>query len=125
MNKIYLQEKRNAGAYEPFIALKIKKKNAVTGASSNIYCSALTRRCLWRLSVKVVRLWGRDMRNNRDEVPLLELAKTNIKDELDEVLLLDNPRILFGEWIPMGANQIFALNDRLGSSERVQVRAQI
>eukprot|EP00873_Tetraselmis_striata_P017378 jgi/Tetstr1/437642/TSEL_026309.t1 len=70
---------------------------------------------------QVARMWGRDMSSNREQVPLLELAKTNIKDELDEVLLLDSPRILFGEWIPMGANQIFALNDRLGSSERVQV----
>jgi len=69
---------------------------------------------------QVARMWGRDMSSNREQVPLLELAKTNIKDELDEVLLLDSPRILFGEWIPMGANQIFALNDRLGSSERVQ-----
>ena len=39
-----------------------------------------------------------------------------IKDELDENLRLNDVRLVIGEWIPMGANQIVALNDKLGSS---------
>ena len=50
----------------------------------------------------------------------LKNAVSNIKDELDENLTLDDVHLMIGEWIPMGANQIVALNDKLGSSERVQ-----
>lgn len=34
--------------------------------------------------------------------------------------MLGHVTILIGEWIPFGANQIVALNDKLGSLERVQ-----
>jgi hypothetical protein len=44
----------------------------------------------------------------------------NIRDELEELVHLKNPKVLMGEWIPFGENQILALNDKLGSAERVQ-----
>ena len=70
---------------------------------------------------KLFRRSGRETTDNAGLVGILESAKTNIKDELNEVVNLDELKVFFGEWIPMGANQIVALNDRLGSSERVQV----
>lgn len=35
-------------------------------------------------------------------------------------LLFVAVHLLVGEWIPFGANQIVALNDKLGSTERVK-----
>lgn len=45
---------------------------------------------------------------------------TNIRDELSEVITLSEVSVMIGEWIPFGANQIVALNDKLGATERVQ-----
>ena len=45
---------------------------------------------------------------------------SNIRDELDETITLNEVTILVGEWIPFGSNQVVALNDRLGSGERCQ-----
>ena len=45
---------------------------------------------------------------------------SNIKDELDEAILLTGITLLIGELIPFGSNQVVALNDRLGSGERCQ-----
>jgi len=67
-----------------------------------------------------VRKWGRESKRNTDRTGALVNAVSNIKDELDENLTLNDVRLVIGEWIPMGANQIVALNDKLGSSERVQ-----
>ena len=50
----------------------------------------------------------------------LENFTSNIKDELSENILLDDVFLVVCEWVPMGGNQIVALNDKLGSSERVQ-----
>ncbi len=44
---------------------------------------------------------------------------SNIRDELEEVISLAHVHLMVGEWIPFGANQIVALNDKLGASERV------
>ena len=41
-----------------------------------------------------------------------------IRDELDEAILLGGVRLMVGEWIPMGLNQIVYLNDKLGTSEQ-------
>lgn len=38
----------------------------------------------------------------------------NIRDELSEAIVLSDVMTLVGEWIPFGANQIVALNERLG-----------
>uniref|UniRef100_K3W8I8 Uncharacterized protein n=1 Tax=Globisporangium ultimum (strain ATCC 200006 / CBS 805.95 / DAOM BR144) TaxID=431595 RepID=K3W8I8_GLOUD len=43
-----------------------------------------------------------------------------IKDELSFAIVLSNVRVMVGEWIPFGSNQIVSLNDRLGSLERCQ-----
>lgn len=43
-----------------------------------------------------------------------------IKDELSFAIVLSNVRVMVGEWIPFGPNQIVSLNDRLGSLERCQ-----
>lgn len=67
-----------------------------------------------------VRRWGRANKQNTDQAVALVNAVSTIKDELDENLTLNDVRLVIGEWIPMGANQIVALNDKLGSSERVQ-----
>jgi len=41
-------------------------------------------------------------------------------DDLDETLVLSEVSVLVGEWVPFGSNQIVALNDKLGATERVQ-----
>lgn len=43
-----------------------------------------------------------------------------IKDELSFAIVLSHVRVMVGEWIPFGPNQIVSLNDRLGSLERCQ-----
>ena len=45
---------------------------------------------------------------------------TNIRDELSVEVELDTVRALVAEWIPFGANQIVALNERLGAMDRCQ-----
>jgi len=50
----------------------------------------------------------------------LDNFASDIKDELNENILLDDVYLIVCEWVPMGGNQIVALNDKLGSSERVQ-----
>ena len=45
---------------------------------------------------------------------------SEIKDELDENIILRQVNVIVGEWIPFGANQIVALNDKLGSADRCQ-----
>ena len=68
---------------------------------------------------KSLRKWGRDCTSNKSETSALNKATGTIRDELDEILTLDGLRLLVGEWIPMGANQVLSLNDKLGSTERV------
>ncbi|XRA97769.1 WD repeat-containing protein 35 [Pycnococcus provasolii] len=69
---------------------------------------------------KVLRRWGRPVSDNSHQTSQLENAESNIKDELDETLTLNNVHLVMAEWIPMGANQIVSLNDKLGSLDRVQ-----
>lgn len=63
---------------------------------------------------------GRETTDNSDRCYMLKDAQSNIKDELDENLTLNECVLMIGEWVPMGTNQIVALNEKLGSSERVQ-----
>ncbi|MCK5686855.1 hypothetical protein KAJ27_22140 [bacterium] len=44
----------------------------------------------------------------------------NIKDTLDELIILSDVKVMIGEWIPFGANHIVLLNTKLGSAERVK-----
>ena len=46
---------------------------------------------------------------------------SNLGDNLEEVLSLNDVTVIIGEWIPFGMNLIRELNDKLGSTERVQV----
>lgn len=46
------------------------------------------------------------------------LGGSTIADELEEEIVLSGVRVLLGEWIPFGANQLESLNSRLGSAER-------
>jgi WD repeat-containing protein 35 len=45
---------------------------------------------------------------------------SDIRDELDEAIVLGRVMVMVGEWIPFGANQIVALNERLGALDRCQ-----
>ncbi|KAG1703876.1 hypothetical protein DVH05_006883 [Phytophthora capsici] len=50
-----------------------------------------------------------------------EKAGSSIQDaDLSFAIVLENVRLMVGEWIPFGPNQIVLLNDRLGSLERCQ-----
>ena len=66
-----------------------------------------------------MRKWGRGCLSNRDKTDALAKASSTIKDDLDEQLSFDQLRIVVGEWVPMGANQLLSLNDKLGSTEHV------
>ena len=45
---------------------------------------------------------------------------SGLNDELDENIILCELNVMVGEWIPFGANQIVALNEKLGSTDRCQ-----
>lgn len=57
---------------------------------------------------------------NADRASEAAQGASNIKDDLDEAILISGVTLLIGEWIPFGSNQVVALNDRLGSGERCQ-----
>ena len=47
-------------------------------------------------------------------------GESQLKDELDAQIVLKNLQVLVGEWIPFGANQIVAVNEKLGTADRCQ-----
>ena len=47
-------------------------------------------------------------------------GESDIKDELSEAITLQNVICCVGEWIPFGSNQIVALCEKLGASDRCQ-----
>jgi WD repeat-containing protein 35 len=51
---------------------------------------------------------------------LVAQQASNIKDELNEVIVLKDVRLLIGEYIPFGVNHIVAFNTKLGSFMRVK-----
>mmetsp|Transcript_10575 Transcript_10575/g.20032 ORF Transcript_10575/g.20032 Transcript_10575/m.20032 type:complete len:956 (+) Transcript_10575:34-2901(+) len=63
---------------------------------------------------------GFEKANNADKALMCAGGQSNVKDELEELITLDNVHVLVCEWVPFGSNQIFALNDKLGSSEKMQ-----
>jgi len=65
-----------------------------------------------------MRRWGPVCSSNAHKTSALLKATGTIRDELDECLSMDRLRLLVGEWVPMGANQVLSLNDKLGSSDR-------
>lgn len=58
--------------------------------------------------------------SNAHRAGLCRQGVNDIKDELSFAIVLANVRVMVGEWIPFGPNQIVTLNDRLGSLERCQ-----
>jgi len=67
-----------------------------------------------------LRHGGREASSNADKAHMSAAGETNIRDELSEVLTLNDVNIMVGEFIPFGANHILSLNMKLGSTERVQ-----
>jgi len=67
-----------------------------------------------------LRHGGREANSNADKAHMSAAGETNIRDELSEVLTLNDVNIMVGEFIPFGANHILSLNMKLGSTERVQ-----
>jgi WD repeat-containing protein 35 len=45
---------------------------------------------------------------------------SNIKDDLDELIILSNVKVLITEWIPFGTNHIASMSLKLGASERIK-----
>lgn len=67
-----------------------------------------------------LRHGGRPTLSNAHRAHECGSTTANIRDELDEVITLNSVSIIVAEYIPFGANNIVALNDSLGSTERVQ-----
>jgi len=67
-----------------------------------------------------LRHGGREANSNADKAHMSAQGESNIRDELSEVLTLNDVNIMVGEFIPFGANHILSLNQKLGSTERVQ-----
>ncbi|TMW59514.1 hypothetical protein Poli38472_004583 [Pythium oligandrum] len=58
--------------------------------------------------------------SNAPQVAKCKEGVSGIKDKLSFAVVLSNVRVMVGEWIPFGRNQIVTLNDILGSLERCQ-----
>lgn len=67
----------------------------------------------------LLRTGGRQTTSNRNRAHEAGEGGHGIQDELEETIVLSEVSILVGEWVPFGSNQIVALNDKLGSTERV------
>lgn len=67
-----------------------------------------------------LRFGGRPTLSNAHRAAECAVSASNVRDELDEVISLNNVSIIISEFIPFGANQIVQLNSNLGSMERVQ-----
>jgi len=68
----------------------------------------------------LLRQGGRKTTSNKNRAHESGEGGHGIADELDETLVLSEVSVLVGEWVPFGSNQIVSLNDKLGSTERVQ-----
>eukprot|EP01047_Picozoa_sp_COSAG01_P052892 COSAG01_NODE_5609_length_4148_cov_12.547296_1_plen_762_part_00 len=67
---------------------------------------------------QLLRKRGREATSNAHRAGESAEGTTTIADELDEVIVLKHVNLLVGEWVPQGANQIVALNERLGAFDR-------
>ena len=67
-----------------------------------------------------LRGFGPDTKDNTSRSHESAAGASGIKDELDENIILKQLNIIVAEWIPFGANQIVALNEKLGSTDRCQ-----
>jgi hypothetical protein len=60
------------------------------------------------------------MTDNQNRAHESAAGESDLKDELSEAITLSNVVAMVGEWIPFGSNQIVALNEKLGASDRCQ-----
>ena len=67
-----------------------------------------------------LRGFGPDTKDNSGRAHESAAGASGVKDELDENIILRHLDIIVGEWIPFGANQIVALNEKLGAADRCQ-----
>ena len=89
------------------------RRSTVTETEDVSYVSsAYTPQCL--------RHGGRPTLSNAHRAHECNTGESNIADELDEVVTLNSVSCMVAEYIPTGANQVVALNENLGSTERVQ-----
>ena len=89
------------------------RRSTVTETEDVSYVSsAYTPQCL--------RQGGRPTLSNAHRAHECNTGESNIADELDEVVTLNSVSCMVAEYIPTGANQVVALNENLGSTERVQ-----
>ncbi|EKX33180.1 hypothetical protein GUITHDRAFT_148120 [Guillardia theta CCMP2712] len=63
---------------------------------------------------------GKAMTDNSHRANECAAGYDNIRDELTETIHLSYVTVIVGEWVPYGANNIVALNERLGILERCQ-----
>ena len=90
-----------------------KRRSTVTETEDVSYVSsAYIPQCL--------RHGGRPTLSNAHRAHECNTGESNLKDELDEVITLNSVSCIVAEFIPTGANQIVALNNNIGSTERVQ-----
>ena len=68
--------------------------------------------------LQLLRKRGREATSNAHRAGESAEGSNTIADELDEVVVLKHVNLLVGEWVPQGANQIVALNERLGAYDR-------
>ncbi|EKX41195.1 hypothetical protein GUITHDRAFT_142126 [Guillardia theta CCMP2712] len=64
--------------------------------------------------------WGKPMISNAHRAAESSAAAATIRKDLDEAIVLSYCTVLVGEWVPFGANNIVALNERLGAFDRCQ-----
>ena len=69
---------------------------------------------------EVLRTRGRACMSNAHRAHEAALGGSDALDVFDEAVFLDDVTMAIMEWIPFGMNQLMMLNDKLGSTERVQ-----
>ena len=67
-----------------------------------------------------LRGFGPQCKDNSSRAHEAAEGESQLKDELDAQIILKDLTVLVGEWIPFGANQIVAINEKLGAADRCQ-----
>ena len=67
-----------------------------------------------------LRKTDRPCSSNFEKRHMSAKGSSNIRDELDEAIVLQKVEVCVAEFIPFGANQIIALNEKLGALDRCQ-----
>jgi hypothetical protein len=90
-----------------------RRKSGITGTEDVSYVSS-------PYLPDVLRGSDEPTNDNKSRAHESAAGASGIQDELSEAIQLDTVRIMVGEWIPFGSNQIVALNEKLGSADRCQ-----